>query len=456
MDGLEARQNLSDSTGDETDLDRLKAELEETRFKLNILLDNIPGGVFSYDADSGKFGFISQGVLSIFQCSEESFREHYYNSFDVFVNKADRASVKEMISNQISFFDTVELTYRVRDLTDNIMWIFHKGKLVNNADGTRSFFVIISDITTEKLAQQQIAEINEKLYMETERYKLIEEAVDNTQYDYDVLNDVLTTSRKDEEGNRLTINGFVKKKIYKAMIYDDDYPEFKKAMRKALKEQTKGVLEYRTRDENGDIVWYRLNYASFEHRDMIIRVVGSEKDITEEKRKHEELKARVEKDGMTGLLNKTAMQAQIEKYLKHSDPESCHAILMIDTDNFKSINDNLGHLYGDDVIKFVADAIKETFRDSDFVGRMGGDEFMVFMKDTTCDITEEKAKRLNEKIKKTFSEDGVSVDISCSIGIAYFSKDGREYDILYKAADDALYDAKEAGKNCYRVSRKAM
>jgi len=456
VDGLEARQNLSDSTGDETDLERLKAELEETRFKLSILLDNIPGGVFSYDADSGKFGFISQGVLSIFQCSEEIFREHYYNSFDVFVNKADRASVKDMISNQISFFDTVELTYRVRDLTDNIMWIFHKGKLVNNADGTRSFFVIISDITTEKLAQQQLAEINEKLYMETERYKLIEEAVDNTQYDYDVLNDVLTTSRKDEEGNRLTIKGFVKKKIYKAMIYDDDYPEFKAAMRKALREQTKGVLEYRMRDENGDTVWYRLNYASFEHRDMIIRVVGSEKDITEEKRKHEELKARVEKDGMTGLLNKTAMQAQIEKFLRHSDPESCHAILMIDTDNFKSINDNLGHLYGDDVIKFVADAIKETFRDSDFVGRMGGDEFMVFMKNTTCDITEEKAKRLNEKIKKTFSQDGISVDISCSIGIAYFSKNGQEYDILYKAADDALYDAKEAGKNCYRVSRKAM
>ena len=61
-------------------VEHLKKELEETNLKLQILLDNIPGGVFSYDADSGKFGFISPGVLSIFQCSEQQFRDHYYNS----------------------------------------------------------------------------------------------------------------------------------------------------------------------------------------------------------------------------------------------------------------------------------------------------------------------------------------------------------------------------------------
>lgn len=76
---------------------------------------------------------------------------------------------------------------------------------------------------------------------------------------------------------------------------------------------------------------------------------------------------------------------------------------------------------------------------------------MVFMKYTTPSITEERAGALNEKIKRTISEDGMSVDISCSIGIAYYGRDGEDYDTLYKAADDALYEAKEAGKNCYRV-----
>ncbi len=435
------------------DVESLKAELEKTRMKLDILLDNIPGGVFSYDADSGKIGYISRGVLSIFQCGEEQFREHYYNSFDVFVHKSDRAMVKEMIENQISFFETVELTYRVKDMTDDIMWIYHKGRLVKNDDGTRSFFVIISDITTEKLAQQRLAEINEKLYMETERYKLIEEAVDNTQYDYDVLSDVLTTSRKDEEGNRITIEEFRKKNIYKAIIHEEDFPGFKKAMREALKEQKKGVVEYRAKTEKGEIRWYRLNYASFEHRDTVIRIVGSEKDINEEKLRDEELKAKVGRDGMTGLLNKTAMQSKVEKFIAASDPENCHALIMVDTDNFKSVNDNLGHPFGDEVIRFVAGSIKDTFRDSDYVGRMGGDEFMVLMKDTTPEITMERAGELNKKIKRTFTERDITVGISCSIGIAFFSMDGTEYEELYKAADEALYEAKEAGKNCFRVAK---
>ncbi|MBO4375272.1 MAG: diguanylate cyclase [Lachnospiraceae bacterium] len=440
-------------TEDGEEIERLRAELEKTRMKLDILLDNIPGGVFSYDADSGRIDYISRGVLSIFQCTEEQFREHYYNSFDVFVNKADRAMVKEMIENQISFFDTVELTYRVKDMTDNIMWIYHKGRLVKNEDGSRVFFVVISDITTEKLAQQRLAEINEKLYMETERYKLIEEAVDNTQYDYDVLSDVLTTSRKDEEGNRITISDFKKKSLYKAIINEEDFASFKKAMREALKEQKKGVVEYRAKTEQGEIRWYRLNYASFEHRDTVVRVVGSEKDINEEKLRDEELKAKAGKDGMTGLLNKTTMESKVAKFIKNSNKESCHAMLMVDTDNFKSVNDNLGHPFGDEVIRFVAGSIKDTFRESDFVGRMGGDEFMVLMKDTTPVITMERAAELNRKIKRTFNERDISVGISASIGIAFFPEHGKDYDELYKAADGALYEAKEAGKNCFRVSK---
>ncbi len=433
------------------DIEQLKEELTQTKLKLQILLDNIPGGVFSYDADNGRFGFISPGVLSIFQCSEQQFREHFYNNFDVFILKTDRAQTKEMIDNQIRFFDTVELTYRVRDLSDNIMWIYHKGKLMTNSDGSRQFFVIISDVTTEKLVQQQLAEINEQLYIETERYKLIEEAADNVQYDYDVTLDVLTTSRKDSDGNRISIKDCRKKSLIKAMIYEDDYPTFKSVMKKALREPIKGVVEYRAKNDDGDIRWYRLNYASFERHNVITRVAGSEKDITEDKKRHEELKAQVERDGMTGLLNKTTMQSSVTKYLKKCNINSCHALLMIDTDNFKSVNDTLGHMCGDDVIKFVAKSIKDTFRDSDFVGRMGGDEFMVFMKYTTPEMTEEKAEKLNSKIKTTITEDGSSVDISCSIGIAYYGRDGEDYDTLYKAADEALYEAKESGKNCYRV-----
>ena len=159
---------------------------------------------------------------------------------------------------------------------------------------------------------------------------------------------------------------------------------------------------------------------------------------------------------MTGLLNKTAMQEEVEHYLSKSDYGAIHAMMMIDTDNFKNVNDNLGHDYGDKVIKFVASTIKDIFRETDYVGRMGGDEFMVFMKNTTKKITEERAERLNDRIRKVFVEKGKTVGISCSIGIAYYAKDGSDYATLFKAADKALYEAKEAGKDCYRTFNKEI
>lgn len=433
-------------------LKQTQEKLAEANMKLDILLDNIPGGVLSYDAETGKFDFVSSGCLAIFHCTEEEFREQFYNCFDLMVIKQDRAKVKEIIENQIKFFDTVEMTYRVKDLMDNTMWIYHKGRLVRDADGHGKFYIVISDVTEEKLVQAQLQQINEQLYMETERYKLIEEAVDNIQYDYNVLTDSVTCSVKDSDGNRRVIESYLTGGVMKKTIHEEDFPTFYDMWSHALREPTKGVMEYRSCLTTEDFVWYRLNYASFADKsDRVIRLVGSAKEITEEKAEQEALKAKIELDGMTGLLNKVATQMSIEEYIKDCDIGICHAMLMIDTDNFKAVNDTLGHMYGDKVIKFVARAIQETFRESDFVGRIGGDEFLVFMKHTTPNITEERARVLNRAIEHTFHQDGESVAISCSIGIAYYGRDGEDFDTLFKNADAALYEAKEAGKNQYKV-----
>lgn len=433
-------------------LKETRQKLEEANTKLDVLLSNIPGGVLSYDANTGKFDFVSEGCLAIFQCTEEKFREQYYNSFELMVIKQDRAKVKELIDNQIQFFDTVELTYRVKDMMDHIMWIYHKGRLVKDSEGNSKFYIVISDITEEKLVQAQLQQINEKLYIETERYKLIEEAVDNIQYDYEVITDTLVLSLKDEDGNRLKIENYMASGEMKHLIHEEDFPTFYDMWVNALREPTKGVVEFQSCIEGSEYIWYRLSYASFaDKNDRVVRLVGSAKNISEEKAEQEELKAKIELDGMTGLLNKVAMQITIENYIKDCDIGVCHAMIMIDTDNFKAVNDNLGHQYGDEAICFVANAIKETFRESDFIGRVGGDEFMVFMKHTTAHITEERAKVLNRAIKKIFEKDGVSVSISCSIGIAYYGRDGENYDILFKNADSALYEAKKSGKNQYRV-----
>ena len=440
---------------DKEKIESLEAELNSTKQMLAMLLDNIPGGVMEYDAETEKIGYVSDGLLNIFGCSEKSFREHFYNSFELFVYKFDRSMVREQIKNQTMFFDSVELTYRVRGLMDDIVWVYHKGRIYTDSEGRKRFLVVLNDVTNEKLIQAELQRNTEQLYMETERLKLIEEAVDNTEYDYNVLSDTLETSERETDGRRRVIKHFMENSRLGDVIHPEDLKTCRELFKECLSVQKKGVTEYRIRPKGKkEYVWFRMTYASFaDKQDRIIRVIGSAKDITAEKAEREELEARALTDGMTGLLNKTAMQSSVEKCINEGSINSCHAMMMIDTDNFKTVNDTLGHDFGDRVIKFVAASIKDTFRETDFVGRMGGDEFMVFMRNTTRGIAEERAERLNRTIKRDFEEKGKNVGISCSIGISYFARDGADYDSLFKAADRALYEAKEAGKNCYRTFR---
>ena len=438
----------------ENEVEELKRKLKHTREELDILLVNMPGGVMTYDADTGRILFVNEGLLSIFGCGEEELREHFMDSFNLFVMKEDRRRIKDLIETQIQFFDHVELNYRSLGLADDVIWISHKATLRTDEEGRRVFFCVLSDITEQKAIQDQLQATNEQLYIETERFKLIEEAIDNIEYDYDVDRDNLSVSRKDDEGVRhwKNIDGAFRGGRVFGAIHEEDLDVVRSVYLSALKNPGKGVVEYRMSYEGDAYLWYRLNYASFEGKnDRIIRMVGSAKDITDEKLEQERLRTEAERDGMTSLLNKTAMQLYCAAHLAKSDYNDCHALFMIDTDNFKSVNDTLGHGTGDDTIKFVAENIRNVFRDTDLVGRMGGDEFMVLMSHTTLEIAKDRARRLNDRIRSVVKGDGESVPISCSIGIAFFAKDGEDYDSLFRAADSALYEAKESGKDCYRI-----
>lgn len=442
---------------------KLKEQYEEAVTRLDILLNNIPGGVFSYDVETGKFDFIGKGLLALFHCDEETFKEHFYNSFDLMVFKADRKMIKEQIGTQMEFFHSVEVTYRVQDFMNDhqFIWLLHKAHLVKHKDGREFFFVVVSDVTERRLVQSEMQHVNEKLYIETERYKLIEEAIEEIQFDYDVQADRATFSMKDENGNRKAVEQFMKQNVIRQSVHPEDYDVANSHLIKALLVPVKDVLEYRSRLLNHEYIWFRMNYASFaDENGVVIRVVGILKDITEERAAKEVMKQKIRTDQMTGILNKVSTQNAIEDYLQECKPLAgagmkngvpTQALLAIDTDNFKNVNDTLGHMYGDDVIKFVAKTLSNTFKENDIVGRTGGDEFMVLMKNATPEVVEERAGALNKVMNRDFAKDGKKVHISCSIGIAYYSAQTSDYESLFACADAALYQAKEAGKNCFRV-----
>ena len=159
-----------------------------------------------------------------------------------------------------------------------------------------------------------------------------------------------------------------------------------------------------------------------------------------------------ERDLLTGVYNKVSGVSIAENELRINSENSMHALFVIDIDNFKGINDNLGHAVGDEVIIEAAKSISGIFRDSDIVSRFGGDEFVVFashIKDAA--FVGRKAEEICNALRKDYGEDDNKQSISASVGIACFPANGKSYADLFDRADEALYSVKKRGKNGYEI-----
>ncbi len=181
----------------------------------------------------------------------------------------------------------------------------------------------------------------------------------------------------------------------------------------------------------------------------IISIISIMDDIHELKENELSLTRKAQLDPLLEIYNKKATESLIKKHLSSN---RSGVLIMIDLDNFKAINDNFGHKYGDDVLKEVAEKIGENFRADDIVGRIGGDEFIVFLKTNigTKGITR-KASSLCTSIKKEYTQNGVTVGISCSIGIAVAPEYGRTFSELYEKADAAMYICKKNTKDGFII-----
>jgi diguanylate cyclase (GGDEF)-like protein len=163
-------------------------------------------------------------------------------------------------------------------------------------------------------------------------------------------------------------------------------------------------------------------------------------------------------DGKTGLLNATAWRELAQRHLWRAVRENqAAAMLVIDLDRFKALNDQHGHLVGDLALKAVADCLKHELRDYDAVGRYGGEEFAVMLPNAGANAAMRVAERLRQGIDGCAinCEEGQSVRLTGSIGVATYPTHGDALDQLIRAADAALYEAKAAGRNAVRLADRA-
>lgn len=206
-------------------------------------------------------------------------------------------------------------------------------------------------------------------------------------------------------------------------------------------------LEYPFRKAGTDeVVWLRsVAYLTTNYEGEICAIVCS-RDVSQFKKREDELRIQAERDPLCGLYNRRCFEYKVREYLSECD--SGQSILMIvDVDNFKTINDTYGHAFGDQVLIRIAETLQANFRREDVLARVGGDEYMALLTTGIApEVLAHKLHRIYEELKSVRTPGGDYIDIGLSIGVSRY-RQGEQFEDLYQNADTALYEAKRRGKN---------
>lgn len=211
----------------------------------------------------------------------------------------------------------------------------------------------------------------------------------------------------------------------------------------------KGAVELIGKHKSGNDFPMEIAVNELLSRDTHI-FIAIMRDITERRKELDDLHYYANHDSLTGVYNRKYFMHELEYIIdgnRRDDSEEC-ALLYIDLDNFKQVNDAMGHAAGDQVLRDVTTIIKERTRKSDLVARLGGDEFAIIIRNITIDTVEQISNSFREKIKKyVYKQNDHTADIGCSVGIAMLHQNYQSADEVLVDADKALYEAKRSGRN---------
>jgi len=312
---------------------------------------------------------------------------------------------------------------------------------------------IAKDITEQLLAEAEKAEASQ-------RYQTLVESIDAIVWEIDLRTRNYTfVSPQAENVLGYQIEQWMEGQFWEATVHPEDLDNARTMIATAVQERQHSLeIEYRMIAKDGSTVWLKDNISIFMQDDQPLTLRGIMFDITERKKTEEKVRRLAYYDGLTGLPNRMLFEDRLQVEIARARRNHRKvAVMVLDLDRFKVINDTLGHMKGNELLKSVADRLSGCLYEDDTISRIGGDEFTFIIPDIVeVQDAVKVAQRLYESMARPFDLEDQEMFITGSIGISLYPDDGMDISELIKNAETAMYRAKEQGRNNYQLYTTAM
>lgn len=427
-------------------------------FTPQALLDSLSIGIVKCNFDAAfTLEEVNQGFLLLTGYTEPELKEQFCGSLVELIHPDDCRRVSENISRQFLNREPIHVKFRIGCRDGNYKEVWYSGHFNHIDEKTDQLFGVVAGVSGTGSHGNEQGKCSETIspFWGKQNGGLGSSSI--MVWEWDMGSDTMSYSHtwNSKCGGEPEYNRTCPQEALRGRVYQEDLPAYSGFIKELQQGCVYATAEFRLFDFREKYVWCQIHALNlFDQYERPVKAVGVVFDVDEEKKAMDELKIRAERDALTGLYNRNETEKQMKAYLD-TRPEALCALFMIDTDDFKQINDTKGHMLGDIVLTEMAFGMKKIMRESDVVGRIGGDEFTIFMKNISSrEDAVRKAEDLSKMFRHLFENEKRSVKITCSIGVALYPDDGTDFQTLYRHADQALYQAKSQGKDGYMVYDK--
>jgi diguanylate cyclase (GGDEF)-like protein/PAS domain S-box-containing protein len=419
-------------------LQRSQENLKQAQMLANIghwEFDLLSGGLYWSDEVYRIFGFKPQE----FKATYEAFLER--------IHPDDRDMVNEEYTKSVENISSYQITHRI--LTKDMDLKYVEERCVHQLDAQGKVIRSIGTVhdITQRIEYEKQLEISAKVFEHSTDAIIITDK-QNRIISINKSFEELTGYSKDEvkgKNPKILSSGWGDEKFYSDMWNDIETNGYWKG-------------EIWDRNKSGELYAASASIVAVKDSDgEIINYIGFSHDMTESKENEKRIRQLAYYDYLTKLPNRKLFEQEVDSFIKsshHSNEK--FALLFLDLDNFKWVNDSLGHHFGDKLLVHVSNIISSIINEDSIFARLGGDEFVVLVPYNDLLTVSRLASKIIESVRHPIDLDAHEVNVGWSIGISLFPDNGSSYDMLLQNADTAMYEAKERGKNSFQYFNNSM